>query len=155
MAPPSARPRSAGASASDAALSRALVRALGEFAASARRPRRRHGAQAAAERQAVASWLRGRSAGELASLCSVEDSAFVKTVLSMAMAGSRLAGRLARLGNGQAAEFQLLPAHLKPAVRRRRAGEAAQATQTQAARWACGCWGCLGLRAGRSHACGG
>lgn len=134
------------ASRSDGALSRALVRALGEyaaFAASVRaqgRPRRRRGAAerqgAAKEKQAALVWLRSLRADELASLCSVVDVGFVKTVLSMAMVvakrGKARAPTVHHSG-ARVVEFQLLPSVLprgKSASSRRKTSDTAKPSQS-------------------------
>ncbi|KAF4034431.1 Nucleotidyltransferase domain [Phytophthora infestans] len=81
----------------------ALVRALGELAASLHR---RRGSESAttAEKRAVLKWLHGLSVEELASLCCVEDVGFVKTLLHMAALS-----RASRGGGTRIQEFQLLP----------------------------------------------
>ncbi|KAG2780226.1 hypothetical protein PC129_g8732 [Phytophthora cactorum] len=81
----------------------ALVRALGELAASLRR-RRGVGLTSSAEKRAVLKWLRSLSGEELASLCCVEDVGFAKTLLHMAALS-----RASRPGDTRIQEFQLLP----------------------------------------------
>ncbi|KAG6975484.1 hypothetical protein JG688_00002335 [Phytophthora aleatoria] len=80
----------------------ALVRALGELAASLRR-RRGVGLTSSAEKRAVLKWLRSLSGEELASLCCVEDVGFAKTLLHMAALS-----RASRPGDTRIQEFQLL-----------------------------------------------
>lgn len=148
MATPAGAPGKMAAPRGSRALSRALVRALGEFAAFAAterapgRPRRRRGpaasVEAAHEKQAVRAWLRSLRADELAALCSVADAGFVKTVLSMAMVAARRGKARAPAGRpGDVVEFQLLPSALprgKGVVGRRKAGEAAKTSQASAPR---------------------
>lgn len=92
MAPPTTIPPAT------RALSSALMRALGEYSAFASRAQRRSrsrkrrdaaSAAAAEEKCAIAEWLRSLRAEEVASLCSIVDAGFVKTVLSMSMVASR------------------------------------------------------------------
>ncbi|CAH0484506.1 unnamed protein product [Peronospora farinosa] len=77
----------------------ALTRALGELSVSLRR--RRRSCQSNAEKYRVLKWLHSLKSEELASLCCVEDVAFVKTLLHMA---ARSRGNKPLIQ-----EFQLLP----------------------------------------------
>ena len=80
----------------------ALTRALGELAVSLHQ--RRRGCHRNAEKDRVLRWLRSLKSEELASLCCVEDVAFVKTLLHMA---ARSRGHKPLIQ-----EFQLLPQSL-------------------------------------------
>ncbi|CAI5739237.1 unnamed protein product [Peronospora destructor] len=77
----------------------ALTRVLGELAVSLRK--RRRSCQSNTEKYRVLRWLRSLNSEELASLCCVEDVAFVKTLLHMA---ARSRGKKPLMQ-----EFQLLP----------------------------------------------